>query len=77
MKRWLIVGGAATLTLIIIIAVAVGVTNEQKRNAYPNYSKLNYTLADTYSGTEFFNNFNYFSGDGGFILFILFPFPSQ
>lgn len=70
-RRWIIIGVSAVILLVIIIAVAVGVTNAVRRNAYPDYSKLNYTLADTYSGTDFFNNFNYFSGEGGSSLLLI------
>lgn len=39
-------GVAALIAIIIIIAVAVGVT-QSKKNAYPDYSELNYSLKDT------------------------------
>lgn len=71
-RRWITIGVSAATVLIIIIGVAVGVT-EIKKNAYPDYSRLNYTLADTYSGTDFFDNFDYFSGDGGSFSFIKTP----
>lgn len=58
-KIWLAVGGV--LVVIIVIAVAVGVT-EEKKNAYPNYNELSYKLSETYQGDTFFNNFNYFNG---------------
>ncbi|KAH8908425.1 glycoside hydrolase family 16 protein [Coniochaeta sp. PMI_546] len=43
--------------------VAVVVTrNKNRENAYPDYTKLNYTLLETYSGESFFDNFNYYIG---------------
>lgn len=56
--------------LIIIIAVAVAVS---RANRYPEYTKLNYSLTDTYSGTGFFDNFDYFYGydpAGGFVHYV-------
>ena len=58
-RQWLYTVVGAVIVLIIIIAVAVVVT---KKNAYPNYSQLSYRLQDTYAGTGFFDNFNYFTG---------------
>ncbi|KAL9111638.1 MAG: hypothetical protein Q9227_003911 [Pyrenula ochraceoflavens] len=58
-RAWLYVAIGIVVALIIIIVVAVEVT---KNNSYPDYSKLNYQLKDTYAGTSFFNNFNYFTG---------------
>ncbi|KAI1419101.1 concanavalin A-like lectin/glucanase domain-containing protein [Xylaria sp. FL1777] len=58
-RTWAIVGVAIAVILIIVIAVPVKVT---ENNRYPNYSKLDYTLADEYSGSTFFDNFDYFIG---------------
>lgn len=69
-KTWIIVGSAAAVILIIVIVVPVEVTKE---NAYPSYTAINYTLSDTYSGSEFFSNFDYFTSTGG--LFHPFPTP--
>jgi hypothetical protein len=55
----MILGAALIIALIIIIAVVVVVS---RANRYPDYSRLNYNLVDTYSGTSFFDNFNYFTG---------------
>jgi hypothetical protein len=43
-KRTLILSALA-LVIVIVIAVAVAVV-EVKKNAYPDYSKLNYSLVD-------------------------------
>lgn len=48
--------------VVIIAAIIVGAVVGTKENAYPDYSPLNYTLEDTYSGTDFFDNFDYFTG---------------
>ncbi|KAI1438822.1 concanavalin A-like lectin/glucanase domain-containing protein [Xylaria sp. CBS 124048] len=58
-RTWALV--VATIAIVIIIVVVVPVKVVQA-NRYPDYSKLNYALADTYSGTSFFDNFNYFEG---------------
>lgn len=60
-KTWIIVGSSAVILLIIII---VGPTEVAKENAYPTYTSVNYTLADTYSGESFFDAFDYFTDTG-------------
>jgi hypothetical protein len=52
----------AIVAVIVIIAIIVGAYEGVKLNRYPVYSKLNYSLKDTFQGTNFFDNFNYFSG---------------
>ncbi|RGP79954.1 hypothetical protein FLONG3_1898 [Fusarium longipes] len=47
--------------VVLIIVIAVSVT-KVKENRYPNYSPLSYSLADTYEGESFFDQFNYFTG---------------
>lgn len=42
-RTWVIVGLIAAVILVIVIVVPVEVT---KANRYPNYSKLQYSLAD-------------------------------
>ncbi|KAI1332090.1 glycoside hydrolase family 16 protein [Xylariaceae sp. FL0255] len=58
-KVWAIVVSVIVIVLIIIIVVPVEV---EKANRYPDYSRLTYSLKDTYSGTSFFDNFDYFTG---------------
>ncbi|KAI0405297.1 concanavalin A-like lectin/glucanase domain-containing protein [Xylaria palmicola] len=58
-RTWAIVGVLVAVILVIVIVVPVKVT---EANRYPNYSKLNYALADEYSGSTFFDNFDYFTG---------------
>ncbi|KAI1466289.1 glycoside hydrolase family 16 protein [Daldinia caldariorum] len=58
-RTWAIVVAAVVIILVIVIVVPIEVT---KANRYPNYTKLNYALADEYSGTTFFDKFNYFVG---------------
>jgi hypothetical protein len=55
----LILAAVLIVVLILIIIIAIVVS---RANRYPNYSKLNYNLVDTYAGTSFFDNFNYFTG---------------
>lgn len=47
---------------VIIAGIIVGAVIGTRENAYPDYSALTYTLEDTYSGTGFFDNFDYFTG---------------
>ncbi|KAI1080657.1 glycoside hydrolase family 16 protein [Whalleya microplaca] len=58
-RTWAIV---VALIVAIIIAVVVAAVEVTKANRYPNYTKLNYSLSDEYSGTTFFDKFNYFEG---------------
>jgi hypothetical protein len=44
-------------TLVIVVALIV-----TRENRYPDYSTLNYTLIDTFSGSSFFDNINYLTG---------------
>lgn len=43
-KRWAIFGAGIIILIIIIVVAAV---EGSKKNAYPDYSQLNYTLKDT------------------------------
>ncbi|BDD58857.1 hypothetical protein MPDQ_007502 [Monascus purpureus] len=67
--------GALVVTALIVAVVVgavVGVRN-RNNNRYPNYSKLNYTLVDTYEGPSFFDNFDFFSGEDptyGFVQYV-------
>ncbi|KAI0540156.1 concanavalin A-like lectin/glucanase domain-containing protein [Xylaria digitata] len=58
-RTWAIVGVIIAVIIVIVVVVPVKVA---EANRYPNYSKLNYALADEYSGTSFFDNFDYFIG---------------
>ena len=59
LRRWLIISLIAIATLVIVIVITVEIIHA---NRYPDYSKLKYRLAQTYSGESFFDDFNYFSG---------------
>ncbi|ERS95621.1 uncharacterized protein SPSK_02566 [Sporothrix schenckii 1099-18] len=62
-KVWALVIGSITAIVVIVIVVAVVVTrNNANANRYPDYSQVNYTLKETFSGESFFDNFNYFTG---------------
>lgn len=50
---------AIVLCLIIIVVVAV---TQVRKNRYPDYTTLSYSLSDTYEGEKFFDEFNYFTG---------------
>lgn len=58
-RTWAIVVPIIIIVLIIVIVVPVKVA---EANAYPDYTALNYSLSDEYSGTTFFDKFNYFTG---------------
>lgn len=69
-RCWLI--SAIVFVIIAVVVIAVSVV-EVKENAYPNYSKLDYHLVDTYSGTSFFDNFDFFSEtdpSNGFVIYV-------
>ncbi|KAK7414686.1 hypothetical protein QQX98_006454 [Neonectria punicea] len=69
-RVWFGVVAAILIVIAIIIGVVVSVT---KKNAYPNYSTLSYSLVDTYSGESFFDQFNYFTGydpTNGFVHYV-------
>lgn len=51
-----------TGTVVVIVAVVVGSVLGVRANRYPDYSKLDYTMKDNFSGTSFFDNFEYFTG---------------
>ena len=57
MKLCMIVGGVALVIFIIVVAVV-----ESRNNRYPAYARLSYKLQDTYEGSSFFDNFDYFTG---------------
>jgi len=58
-RCWIILAVICVVILAIVIPVAVVVS---RANRYPDYSTLNYNLVDTFSGTDFFDNFDYFTG---------------
>jgi hypothetical protein len=69
-KAWL---GAALGIAVVIAAIIIGAVLGTRATAYPDYSKLTYTLTDTYSGTSFFDNFEYFTGydpTSGFVHYV-------
>jgi len=43
-RVWIGVAAAVIIIIAVVVGVVVGV---RRPNAYPNYSKLNYTLLDT------------------------------
>jgi len=64
LRRWgkkvfLLVALAVVVVIVIVVAVAVV---ETRRNRYPNYSTINYSLAQNIAGTDFFDSFDYFTG---------------
>lgn len=51
----------AACIIVVIVAVVVGAVLGVRANRYPDYSKLNYSLKDNFSGPSFFDNFEYFT----------------
>ncbi|KAJ5903281.1 CAZyme family GH16 [Penicillium tannophilum] len=58
--------------VVVIVAVVVGAVLGVRATRYPSYTKLDYSLVDTYSGSDFFDNFYYATSDpsGGFVQYI-------
>ncbi|KAI9149363.1 putative glycosidase [Paramyrothecium foliicola] len=66
---------AIVVAIIVVIAIVVGavVGTQVKKNAYPDYTELSYSLAETYGGENFFDKFDYFTGydpTGGFVHYV-------
>ncbi|TVY13130.1 putative glycosidase [Lachnellula arida] len=69
-KVWIAV---AAIIAIVIIIIVVGVVEGEKKNKYPDYSKLSYSLTDTIAGTSFFDEFDYYTGydsSDGFVHYV-------
>ncbi|PWY80522.1 hypothetical protein BO70DRAFT_337301 [Aspergillus heteromorphus CBS 117.55] len=63
----------AAVIIVVVIGVVVGAVEGTKKAPYPDYLKLNYKLVDTYSGSSFFNRFDYYSGEDptdGFVQYV-------
>jgi hypothetical protein len=76
-KKILVFAGVGLAVLIAAVVVIVVV---EKMNTYPNYSRLSYSLVDDFSGTSFFDNFDYFTGydpSSGFVHYVDSDFSSQ
>lgn len=58
-KIWISIAAGV---VVVIVAVVVGAVLGVRNDAYPSYSPLSYSLEDTYSGANFFDNFDYFTG---------------
>lgn len=58
--------------VVVIVAVVVGAVLGVRATRYPSYTKLDYSLVDTYSGSDFFDNFYYATSDpsGGFVQYV-------
>lgn len=61
--------------IVVIVAVIVGAVLGVRANRYPDYSKLDYSLKDTYSGSSFFDNFEYFTAADPTHGFVQYVFP--
>ncbi|KAF1343936.1 concanavalin A-like lectin/glucanase domain-containing protein [Delphinella strobiligena] len=51
----------AVFVIAVIVGIIVGAVVGTKKESYPNYSRLTYTIADRYEGEEFFDNFDFFN----------------
>ncbi|KAF2192943.1 glycoside hydrolase family 16 protein, partial [Zopfia rhizophila CBS 207.26] len=59
---WIWVGAITALLIVATILGGVLGARAIASDTYPDYSKINYKLQDTYYGATFFDNFNYFTG---------------
>ncbi|KAK3297013.1 concanavalin A-like lectin/glucanase domain-containing protein [Chaetomium fimeti] len=73
-RIWLIIVTVIVVIVVVVVGTVVGVratrNGDSGNTSYPDYSKLNYTLIDSYSSTSFFDKFDYFSTwdpAGGFV----------
>ena len=57
LTKLLVAGGV----VVVIVALVVGIYEGTKSSSYPDYSALSYKLADTYSGSSFFDEFEYYT----------------
>lgn len=63
-RKRIVVGAVAlAVTAGVVAGVVLGAIEGVKANRYPSYTPLNYRLAHTYEGTEFFDQFDYFSAE--------------
>ena len=65
--------GVIAATVHVLVAIIVGAVVGSKSTSYPDYTALSYTLQDTYSGTDFFDQFEYFTGydpSAGFVHYV-------
>ncbi|KAH9819871.1 Glycoside hydrolase family 16 protein [Teratosphaeria destructans] len=65
--------GVFAAVAVVIAAIIIGAVLGSKANSYPDYSKLTYTLNKTYSGTGFFDDFQYYTGydtSSGFVHYV-------
>lgn len=60
--NWKIWTGIAIAAVVVFVAAIVGGVLGARANAYPNYSKIDYKLQDTYAADDFFSKFTYFTG---------------
>lgn len=64
MRKRIVVGAVAlAATAGVVAGVVFGAIEGVKVNRYPSYTPLKYRLAHTYEGTEFFDQFDYFSAE--------------
>lgn len=76
-KVWI---SLALVVVVILAVVPAVVVTEQKKNRYPDYSPLTYSLSETYAGEQFFDKFNYFTGydpTGGMVHYVPQPQAEQ
>lgn len=65
----IILGLITFLIVLVVIVVPIEVIN----NRYPKYTSLYYTQVDDYSGSSFFDKFNYFTEEDptkGFVIYV-------
>lgn len=75
-KKTKIIAASVIAAIIVILAVVLGAVlgTRASNNSYPDYTPLTYRLEDDYSGTTFFDGFDYFNQPdptNGFLHYVL------
>jgi len=64
-----VISASVVALIVLIVALYYGLRSKP----YPDYTPLQYQLTDTYSGNDFFDQFDYFTGydpTGGFVHYV-------
>lgn len=74
-KKTKIMVTAAVVAVVVVVAIIIGaVLGTRNNKSYPSYSQLTYRLEDTYSGPDFFDDFDFFNQadpTNGFVHYVL------
>ncbi|KAF2729426.1 hypothetical protein EJ04DRAFT_515923 [Polyplosphaeria fusca] len=59
-RTWIVI---SVVVVVIVVGAIVGGILGAKATAYPDYYRIDYQLTDSYEGRNFFDQFEYFTGD--------------